>query len=98
MKKKGMLITFASTAVLLGLYLNSNNVTVQADTINEQVTATAQNNGNKQQDQNTTQTDQNNDQAVSTTETTTETTTQAADDQQNDTVTDTIQNNTQTQE
>lgn len=59
-----MLITFASTAVLLGLYLNSNQV--YADTTDGQITTTQQNDNNSQT-QDTTQVDKNDNQGINNT-------------------------------
>ncbi len=70
MNKKSTLVTFASAAVLLGLFNINNSLTVKADTVEQPAvgqrnTQAATTNGqNDKADQNQAQTNQNNDVAI----------------------------------
>ncbi len=70
MNKKSTLVTFASAAVLLGLFNINNSLTVKADTVEQPAVgqrntqAATTNDQNNKPDQNQAQTNQNNDVAI----------------------------------
>ena len=70
MNKKSTLVTFASAAVLLGLFNINNSLTVKADTVEQPAVgqrntqAATTNDQNNKPDQNQAQTNQNNDVAT----------------------------------
>lgn len=70
MNKKSTLVTFASAAVLLGLFNINNSLTVKADTVEQPTTeqrntqTTTTNGQQDKSDQNQAQTNQNNDVAT----------------------------------
>lgn len=70
MNKRSTLVTFASAAVLLGLFNINNSLTVKADTVEQPAVgqrntqAATTNDQNNKSDQNQAQTNQNNDVAT----------------------------------
>ena len=70
MNKRSTLVTFASAAVLLGLFNINNSLTVKADTVEQPTTeqrntqTTTTNDQQDKSDQNQAQTNQNNDVAT----------------------------------
>lgn len=108
MNKRSTLVTFASAAVLLGLFNINNSLTVKADTVEQPAVgqrntqAATTNDQNNKSDQNQAQTNQNNDVATDqaqdqTTQNNTGTTTNNTNNQNNTGVADTTNTDQNTQ-